>query len=505
MTSVATHLAPAALGASAAELAEALPEPSVAEAAPLSARPSARIAGPASVPALQASTITGSVFHDLNANSTQDPTEPFLLYVSGVTVTAYDASNAQVGQTTVVSATGQYSLSATGTGPFRLEFTGLPTWLEQGVAGSGSGTTVRFANDGDTVNLAVQVPAEFCESTPDLATSCYVNGNPNAASGPYDVLVSWPYARTGDVLVGGWVSPNRLAAKSDIGSVWGLAYSREHETLYSAAHLKRHVGLNERDPQTNVLLSNPLGAIYATNVNGAANNRLFIDLSTQAIAVGTIANNVTRGVNGGPTSSSTDATAFPKIGKVGIGDIDLSADESTLYAVSLGSKELVSIVVNADGTAGAVSAVAIPDPGCTGGQHRPYGLKVYRGDVYVGVVCDGSSGGTGDLTATVYRWSGGTSFTSILTFALNYPKGHTSTLTLACEARTGWFTWSDTWPARCRRANAGGGQNLDSYSRPSPILADIEFDIDGSLILGFNDRFGHQIGTRNNNLVNGAL
>ncbi|MCB9819681.1 hypothetical protein H6796_00010, partial [Candidatus Nomurabacteria bacterium] len=95
-------------------------------------------------PALQTSTITGSVFRDANSNGVKDGSEALLTGVAGIVVTAYDASGAAAGTTAVNAATGQYALSATGAGPFRVEFTGIPSWLQPSVVGANSGTTVQF-------------------------------------------------------------------------------------------------------------------------------------------------------------------------------------------------------------------------------------------------------------------------------------------------------------------------------------------------------------------------
>ncbi len=51
-------------------------------------------------------------------------------------------------------------------------------------------------------------------------------------------------------------------------------------------------------------------------------------------------------------------------------------------------------------------------------------------------------------------------------------------------------------PADC---NGTGGR-----THPTPLFSDIEVDVDGSLILGFADRTGHQLGWHNGSLVSAA-
>ena len=450
----------------------------------------------------------GTVFRDFDSDGTQAGTEPgFDGGVDGpIVVTAY-GNDDTVGVSTTVQPDGTYYFPGIFTGltgddaHFRLEFSNLPDGFEPSFHGSTPGSAVMTQrHDAATceADFAVNDPTEYCENNPLVAASCYVNGDPNSTQPPDDVLVAWPFERDGaDVAAASYVPPTHLANKGEIGSVWGLAFARETGTLYTGAFLKRHVGLKETDPQTNAPFNNPLGVIYATDVD-TAQNSLFIDLSSAGIDPGTIANNAGRGLDGvDPNQPSTDAAAYPLVGKVGLGDLDLSADGSTLYAVNLNDKELVSVGVNGDGTAGAVSAQAIPDPGCQNGEHRPFGLKVYRGDVYIGVVCDASgSQDEGDLSATVYRWEGGTAFTDVLTFDLDYSKGITNSG--ACATFTGWYAWLDSgFPAPCFT----DVNNLNLYSHPQPLLSDIEFDRDGSMILGFTDRSAHQIGYLNADLI----
>ncbi len=77
------------------------------------------------IPTAQAAdTITGNVFRDINANGIDDGAGE--IGVAGVTVTAYDAAGVNRGTASTL-AIGNYTLNATGTGPYRIEFTTLPT------------------------------------------------------------------------------------------------------------------------------------------------------------------------------------------------------------------------------------------------------------------------------------------------------------------------------------------------------------------------------------------
>ena len=70
---------------------------------------------------------------------------------------------------------------------------------------------------------------------------------------------------------------------------------------------------------------------------------------------------------------------------------------------------------------------------------------------------------------------------------------------LACYGPPGSLTtfkpWTSTWPATTCTNPFGTGEDYISYEQP--IISDIEFDQDGSLIIGILDRFGMQSGFLN--------
>ncbi len=131
-----------------------------------------------------------------------------------------------------------------------------------------------------------------------------------------------------------------------------------------------------------------------------------------------------------------DSTTFAQAAKAGIGNIDLSDDGSTLYAVTLADRELYAI--NTQGTPVANPVAGAPwlsNAQCAGtGTERPWATTFYRDHVYVGTVCDGStalaattcaiSGPCAALTAQVYIYDVNTTSWSTA-FAtpipLNYP------------------------------------------------------------------------------------
>lgn len=166
--------------------------------------------------------------------------------------------------------------------------------------------------------------------------------------------------------------PNHLANKDEIGSVWGLAYNQSTKQLFTATFLKRHAGNRDTDAdgQAN------LGVIWVTSDPYLASptNSVWADLSKPPynIDLGTIGSDASRGL-GLPTAPSNDPTAFPLIGKVGLGDIDIAEDGKSLWVVTPKTNQLHRITINADGSAGAMQSFTVPSP-CTD-VHRAMYIK----------------------------------------------------------------------------------------------------------------------------------
>ena len=205
-----------------------------------------------------------------------------------------------------------------------------------------------------------------------------------------------------------------------------------------------------------------------------------------------MATNSARGLSGDKTLPSYDQQSFAQIAKTGIGDLDISEDGDKLWLINMNDKKLYSIDIsqyNLTGTTPTTANVAsftIP-ASCSGGAYRPWALKVYNGKVYVGGVCDAqSSASKSNLRASVYEFNGST-FTQIFDFPLTYPKGYPA---FADVNNTGWYPWTDNFD-ELRQS----GQTI--LRHPVPIFTDIEFDIDGSMVLAFGDRTGFQGGDYN--------
>ena len=449
------------------------------------------VAPPACPPTVcAAGNLGGVVFNDYNANGTKDAGETF--GTAGVTVTIIDCNNTIT--TTTSDINGVWSISTPITYPVRVEFSNLPNFV--GVGGTPNGTngrtTTQFVSAAScTVDLGVLNQTDYCQTMPDIFLPCYVNGDPltgGSAAGAIDAFVRLPYGASG-------LTPpiTQVANAAQVGSLWGVAYDKKRNKVYSSAFLRRHAGMGPLG----------LGGIYITDGTTNVTSNLIDVQATLGIDVGSQnagdpffgQTNSVRGLNASPTASSYDPVSFSLIGKVGMGDLDISEDSDFLYFTNLFDKKLYKLSLTS-GTPTLVASYVIPSA-CTNGTSRPFGLKVKGGKVYIGVVCDGStSQNPSDMRAYVYTMDESTgTFSTAFDFPLTYPKGFPL---FSAKSVSTWNAWTDDFEKINLQIGSG---NAIEATHPQPMLTAIELDLDGSLILGFGDRAGFQMGWENYGLT----
>lgn len=422
--------------------------------------------------------LAGTVYSDYNSNGQRDSLAE--LPVAGVTVTAVDAAGGTVSG--VTDAFGFYLIFPSN-GRQLVTFTNLPAGAYPVASGSGSNAATRFVvAPFFPVDLGINVPEDHAQNNPKIASPLYVNGDPSfPAVGGVQALASIDYDRTG--------AAANDASAGEIGACFGAAWHRGPKKLYVASTIRRHAGLTAAGT----------GAIFEVDYSGGSPAAaLFANLNSYP-GVNTGADPHS-GLPSDPFVANHDPAAFDAVGKVGLGGIEMSEDDRTLFVVSLGEKKLYRLNVGPDGTAPAsIDGFDIPNPGCVGGEHRPFAVKCRRGKVYVGVVCDGgSSTGNADLSATVYELAQnadpiacnanpGSCWTPVLSFPLNYAKGYSVLNFVDTNKWNGWIT---QWPTPYTNSPI-------FYTLPQPMLTDLDFETDGSMILGFADRFGMQVGSFN--------
>ncbi|MEM7798240.1 MAG: SdrD B-like domain-containing protein, partial [Chloroflexota bacterium] len=329
------------------------------------------------------------------------------------------------------------------------------------------------------VDAGFYSPSFFEERFASLVTPCYVAGDPlleapedfqNITVAEMDAVVAFPYGTSGIPEDPQYIPPALVSLMGEVGTVWGLAYDDDRFQLYQSAFLKRHSGLGPLG----------LGGIYLTDLADGYVTTPFVDLADLGVEVGSIGERDLTYVVG---QQNRDAGVFPLVAKVGLGDIDISPDGTALYVMNLFEKEVIELDTQ---EIAITNRFDIPEVDCTLGEIRPFALKIDdQNNLWAGAVCSAESGGTReDLSAHVFRVSVDRSaaeigpFEEILAFELSrFNRGIVNGSLDAGD----WNPWTDVWQ-----------QNFNSY--PIPVFSDIEIDEDGSLIMAFFDRTGHNTG-----------
>lgn len=477
--------------------------------------------------------ITGKVFRDYNSDGIQQAGEPGR---GGIIVNFYKdgvspATDVFLGSTTS-NATGAYTYTPASY-PVRIEFI-IPNGLcnlspgQDFSAPNGNtyGTNVQFATGPGTYNYIINYPTDFStDANPNTFLTVYGNGDPLNTTGNVQDLpavVKFKYKNSGHAINSGRGDTDgdaweMVAKQKQIGASWGMAFSRQAKKIWVAATVRRHAGMG------------PLGSggIYWFNAEGPydLNSSLkFIDFDadlgiatsdevnpyTNALIAGScsdsnngevtfspvLGTNADRNLPGDKTLASDDPAAWDQVGKLSFGDIDISEDGRYLYVVNLYDRKLYQIDLQDPfhpkiPTAAQVKSFAIPSPcggdGTPSGQHRPFGIKIKRGKVYVGVVCtsqnlDGTPTQTNgnSMTGNILEWDFATnSFnpTPIVTWNFGYRNSDKP-----------WLPWRRKWW-------------LDGFEvNGSPMITDLEFDAEGNFLIGITDRHGSQLGHVNANL-----
>jgi len=436
----------------------------------------------------------GLAFNDFNTNGIQDTDDPGL---AGIKVYLYECSNPVPVDSTLTDANGDYLFTGLNNYPYRIEFVPQVSWLQPSFQGPDNGTSVQFIETADcNVNVGFYNPDDYCQQKPNVAYSAFTQGLANLVTNPSVGIFPYDAVNQDDVF-------GTVPANQQLGSVYGLAYDRVRKCLYASAFLKRHVGLGDIG----------LGGIYRIEYDAVGE-----ELVTPIFEVPNVGT-VVRPDLSTPTTPSLDSDVFGKVGKAGLGDIDISPDYNTLWTVNLNTRNLVRI----DNILTAPVSMEIPiasAPNCTNGVFRPLGLKVYRGKVYVGGVCTGENNGAGaDLSASVHEYDIATNtWKDVLNFDLTGTEynhgdiiGNVNANMAQCKE---WETWTDEYSERNWVGNTGSGEpatiipngnfeivgggltGAEFRCRGQAMVSDIEITREGLMVIGLMDRTGHQFGYR---------
>lgn len=431
------------------------------------------------LPAAGTRQVVGRVFNDLDGNGI-DSSETG---AAGIRVQVVDATGTVVGSATT-DANGVYAIVTASTGAMRLEFSGFASNQSVTTAGAAAVSSLAFieAGLGDvTANLSVYQP----DVQADLVTTCFVYSGQSTLDPTVEPAVI-VFRKDGSV-------KRTLATIAEVGATNGLAVQSFSGDTFVAAFHKRHADIG---PAGN-------SAIYRVTEAGTVSTFIRLDDVFGANFSGPASHN--------SADWFTDAPAFTQVGRVALGDLDISDDGQFLYTINLATRELIQIPVG-NGTSvspldySAVDSrtvrrfailgddVAAPTNGGIALQQlgvdavdniRPFAIHVVGDTVYVGMTNSAqTTDNTADLRGYVFAFdvASGT-FSS--TAAADFPLGSRT-------AGGGWGAWTDDFNELPTFYDAVG----DNFAvgRPQPWLSDIEFDNQGDLIIGFRDRTGDQIG-----------
>ncbi len=423
--------------------------------------------------------ISGVVYRDFDGSGTRTLVNPNEIGADGVKVRAY-VGNDETPLLTTTNGQGEFSFTAAqipAGSQVKLEFYDLGKMNFSGPYGAGSGTSLQFVQAPNSqVSFGIHYPTEYCDTrSPVIVTSCFVNGDAMAGGNVGDqvALVSFPYDASG--LTSPTNFPGRpLGLMKEVGAIWGVLYHMRSQKFVTASILKRHTSFG------------PLGTggLYLTDYLTGLSTP-FIDVKTLGIDTG---DDPHTGLSADFNDPSLDTASLRKIGKLSLGALAVDESGERIFLSNLNDRKVYGLYVSAAlnvPTQDSVRTFTIPNNCDDPGDFRPWALKGYRGDIYVGTVCSGeTSGDTAKLKGIVYKFNpleSNPTFTQVLSFPFSFKRGSPD-MSVGC-VRNYWSTWDDTFPQAC---------NGTFVLNPQPIISDIEFDVNGDMILGIMDRFGHQ-------------
>ncbi|HMT70584.1 MAG TPA: SdrD B-like domain-containing protein [Saprospiraceae bacterium] len=443
--------------------------------------------------------IGGKIYVDYNYNGLNDDAGG---YIPTVKVAAYNAQGTKL-EETLSDRSGQYTLAIANGEAVRIEFTDLPQGYTDGTIGNQSRSSVRIVTSPNcNIDFGIAVADCLCQNDPPLIVPCYVNGDPLSGSvGSQDALVMVGYDQRGNganyatlpPTAGNGGMPTPLAKAAQVGAVWGVAWDQKSKTAFTTSVVKRFSGFGPLGVAGIYAITDPAGSRTVSSYLNLAPCLSLPALNRPGLALDIF-------------GLSFDIEAYNAAGKQGLGGVTVSDDDMFLYTVDLSNKRLVQVKLRNSpegpllpGSCSNVNTYQIPNiPGCVNIDNRPWAVKEHKGKVYVGVVCSAeTSGNRSDMKTQIFvfdpvtqQW--GEVFDNPP--SLDYTtKGCAVGMApldqgLCCE----WNTW-----LRPNEYLYSGVNPQGFICNSQPILSDLEFDADGSIILGFMDRFGLQIGWSN--------
>lgn len=440
----------------------------------------------------EAGTISGRVFGDFNGDGVYDTSggttaAPLAIDagVAGVAVTVYDSNGANQGSGTT-NASGQYSIAATGTGPYRVEFTGLPAGYSlsarstdsvSGGTATNAGSTEQFVPDGGTanVNLAINRPVDYCQNNPKICSQLYGLGAANQPESIFETDYAGGSTRTtGGNPVTDFQAPGNTsrATTDEVGTTFGLAYNRNANVVYAAAFLKKHAKFGPGGT----------GAIYQVNRNtGAVSEYVNLNTVFGANTAGANPHDVTN------YDFDNGNTTWDAAGKIALGGMAISDDMANLFVINLADRKLYKIPTSGTLDSATITSSAFPATftDCTTASNvRPFAVAFYEGQLYLGAVCSGQSGTATTNRLRMYVLQADPSTLVINAAPLINQRFNYTRAEIDPGASAAWNNWAATFTNLAAQGN---------FVYPQPMVTDLDFDR-GNIIISVRDRMGDQSG-----------
>jgi hypothetical protein len=235
-------------------------------------------------------------------------------------------------------------------------------------------------------------PATYCQEDPKVLVTALpgYSGSPGDRKAPtgFGTLFLVRNPQAGETNGADTVSTNRTVLKKieNTGAVWGLAWKKSSKELFMSAVIDRDIPLEvngkvdpgaiyKMDTATNTL-SKFVSISDTIPTNGFTKS---CDVNTSVTALSQLLD-ANRDYNNSDRGYEDRKVWLCYTGQLGLGDLDISEDEKTLYTVNLYKKELVII----DTATKNITTKAILNPygtDCADSHVRPWAVKARGNDV----------------------------------------------------------------------------------------------------------------------------
>lgn len=372
--------------------------------------------------------IKGAVYYDSNLNSIKDASESGLPYIQ---INAYNSANKLV-VSALTDFAGNYVLSGLSDGEYyRIEQVKPNTYEYTYLGIQNKGEYQTSVSPACDILFGLYKPNEIViNSNPDIAVGVFNRSNNLVENAGARSIVGLKQKFLSNSTIG------TMANNASTGAIYGLAWDKSKQLLFASAFVK----------QFTVLGPMGLGGIYSIDRNG----QVVPFFNVESI-----------GINVGSTASieASNCDYGSLVGKVGLGNMDITDDDRFLLLTNLYNKSLLVIPTENPNSQNVIE-LNIPNPGCDADDYAVSAVKYYNGNVYVGVTC------TAETSADAKKCS-------FHVYELNLVSRFFNEIFTTQYAKQYWL-------------------NKPKDSKlVSQWLTDIEFNNRGEMILGIADRKGH--------------